>query len=56
MLNTDDLAEDDAADLISQVASASDAAPGGFRRSSAYLKVDASRQGQVQQALEPQYL
>ncbi|HWC30466.1 MAG TPA: cytidylate kinase-like family protein [Dehalococcoidia bacterium] len=40
MLNTDDLAEDDAADLIAQVASASDAAPGGFRRSSAYLKVD----------------
>jgi hypothetical protein len=40
MLNTDDLAEDEAANLVVQLASVSGAAPDGAQRSSEYLRVD----------------
>jgi cytidylate kinase len=40
MLNTDDLADDDAANLVAQLASASGVAPRGFGRFSDYRQVD----------------
>jgi hypothetical protein len=40
ILNIDDVSDDDAANLVVQVASASGATPGGTRRPSTFLQMD----------------